>query len=147
MSYTPHTWVDNETITAAKLNNIEDGVQEAAQSGGGGEIFVTMRFSGFVGSHSAGFVSYAVDNDGYESAEVNMDSYYVFNNRTLVFSKSLPPEDSGVILVWIDDSGIMEDDYVTFSGGISSTPITVYVGSGEYQGYLITDNCTISIVN
>ena len=36
MSYTPHTWVNNETITAAKLNNIEDGVQEAAQSGGGG---------------------------------------------------------------------------------------------------------------
>ena len=38
MSYTPHTWVDNETITAAKLNNIEDGVQEAAQSGGGALI-------------------------------------------------------------------------------------------------------------
>lgn len=37
MSYTPHTWVDNETITAAKLNNIEEGVQEAAQSGGGGK--------------------------------------------------------------------------------------------------------------
>lgn len=38
MSYTPHTWVDNETITAEKLNNIEDGVQEAAQSGGGGML-------------------------------------------------------------------------------------------------------------
>lgn len=35
MSYSPHTWVDNETITAAKLNNLEDGVQEAAQSCGG----------------------------------------------------------------------------------------------------------------
>lgn len=38
MSYTPHTWVNNETITAAKLNNIEEGVQEAAQSGGGALI-------------------------------------------------------------------------------------------------------------
>lgn len=38
MSYTPHTWTTNETITAAKLNNIEDGVQEAAQSGGGALI-------------------------------------------------------------------------------------------------------------
>lgn len=36
MSYTAHTWVNNETITAAKLNNIEEGIQEAAQSGGGG---------------------------------------------------------------------------------------------------------------
>ena len=35
MSYDKHTWVDNETITATKLNNIEDGIKEAAQSGGG----------------------------------------------------------------------------------------------------------------
>ena len=26
MSYTPHTWVDNETITASKLNALEQGV-------------------------------------------------------------------------------------------------------------------------
>ena len=38
MSYTPHTWVDNETITAAKLNNIEDGIQEGG--GGGGALIV-----------------------------------------------------------------------------------------------------------
>lgn len=44
MSYTPHTWVDNETITAAKLNNIEDGVQEAAQSGGGGGLDAVIWF-------------------------------------------------------------------------------------------------------
>ena len=34
MSYEKHTWVNNETITAAKMNNIEDGIEEAAQSGG-----------------------------------------------------------------------------------------------------------------
>ena len=33
MSYTPHTWVDNETITASKLNALEQGVSGA---GGGG---------------------------------------------------------------------------------------------------------------
>lgn len=36
MSYTRHNWIDPETIDAAKLNNIEDGIEEAAQSGGGG---------------------------------------------------------------------------------------------------------------
>ena len=36
MSYTRHNWIDPETINAAKLNNIEDGIEEAAQSGGGG---------------------------------------------------------------------------------------------------------------
>ena len=35
MSYTRHTWVDNETISKDKLNNIEDGIQEAAQGSGG----------------------------------------------------------------------------------------------------------------
>ena len=45
MSYSPHTWVDNETITAAKLNNLEDGVQEAAQSGGGYDAEFTIYHS------------------------------------------------------------------------------------------------------
>lgn len=35
MSYTQHEWTTGETITAAKLNNIEEGIEEAAQSGGG----------------------------------------------------------------------------------------------------------------
>lgn len=41
MSYTPHTWVDQETITAAKLNNIEEGIDEASQSGSGGLLVET----------------------------------------------------------------------------------------------------------
>lgn len=38
MSYTRHTWVDDESVTYEKLNNIEDGIEEAAQSGGGGGV-------------------------------------------------------------------------------------------------------------
>ncbi len=34
MAYEPHTWTDGETITAAKINNIEEGIAEAAQGGG-----------------------------------------------------------------------------------------------------------------
>ena len=40
MSYTQHEWTTGETITAAKLNNIEEGIEEAAQSGGGGSLIV-----------------------------------------------------------------------------------------------------------
>lgn len=35
MSYEQHEWTNGETITAAKLNNIEEGITEAAQGGGG----------------------------------------------------------------------------------------------------------------
>jgi hypothetical protein len=37
MSYEKHTWVNNEAITASKMNNIEYGIEEASQSGGGGK--------------------------------------------------------------------------------------------------------------
>lgn len=34
MPYVEHTWTNGETITVAKMNNIEEGIAEAAQSGG-----------------------------------------------------------------------------------------------------------------
>ena len=39
MSYTKHTWVNGEIVTAAKMNNIETGIEEA--SSGGGAFVVT----------------------------------------------------------------------------------------------------------
>ena len=39
MSYTPHTWSNGETITAAKLNAIEQGV---AGAGGASPLLVTV---------------------------------------------------------------------------------------------------------
>lgn len=36
MAYVEHEWVNGETITAEKMNNIEEGIVEASQSGGGG---------------------------------------------------------------------------------------------------------------
>lgn len=45
MSYTAHEWQTGETITAAKMNNIEEGIQEAAQSGGGGSLICTCEYS------------------------------------------------------------------------------------------------------
>lgn len=44
MSYTSHTWTDGETITAAKLNNIEEGIAEAAESGGGGLTLIPWEY-------------------------------------------------------------------------------------------------------
>lgn len=45
LSYTRHTWVDDESITYQKLNNIEDGVEEAAESGGGYDAEISIYHS------------------------------------------------------------------------------------------------------
>lgn len=39
MSYTPNTWATGDTITAAKLNNIEDGI---ANAGGGWDAIIRL---------------------------------------------------------------------------------------------------------
>ena len=40
MSYEKHTWENGEIITAEKLNNIENGIEEAGSSGGGAEPLI-----------------------------------------------------------------------------------------------------------
>ena len=44
MSYSKTTWASGDVVTAAKLNNLEDGVSEALAGGGGGtgggDVFV-----------------------------------------------------------------------------------------------------------
>lgn len=44
MSYEKHTWVTNEAITASKMNNIEEGIEEASQSGGGGLTLIPVTY-------------------------------------------------------------------------------------------------------
>ena len=51
MSYTRHTWVDDESVTYEKLNNIEDGIEEAAQSGGGGGADAIIWFPNSTEGH------------------------------------------------------------------------------------------------
>lgn len=50
MSYVKHTWVNNEVISASKLNNIEDGIEEASQSGGGGALICTIAYNADLGA-------------------------------------------------------------------------------------------------
>lgn len=53
MSYTPTTWANGDTITAQKMNNIEQGIV-AASSGGGGVVVVS-------GEWDAGETTFTLD--------------------------------------------------------------------------------------
>ena len=43
MSYTPTTWTTGDVITAAKLNNMEQGIASAGGGGGGGLVVEFTR--------------------------------------------------------------------------------------------------------
>ena len=47
MSYTPHTWENDALITAAKMNNIEEGIAEGG--GGSGSILFVTNDDGMLG--------------------------------------------------------------------------------------------------
>ena len=56
MSYTPTTWSSGDTITAAKLNKLEQGVANAGSGGGGSEaLIVTVSGTGNTRTMSATF--------------------------------------------------------------------------------------------
>lgn len=134
MSYTPHTWVDNETITAAKLNNIEDGVQEAAQSGGGGGT-ACIRFSA-----SAGFASYSKTFCYFVYAYQENGNWVVSNDNSLAWIDVIgyaQPADRLVVLPLPSDDSVglflldnMEADNI-ITGDISTTPTTLYYSFGS----------------
>lgn len=46
MSYNEYTWQTGETITAEKLNNLEEGVQEALAGDGNEKFVVTFTHNG-----------------------------------------------------------------------------------------------------
>lgn len=72
MSYTPTTWSNGDTITAAKLNKLEQGV---AEGGGGGVLTVNIVYDG-VNEKSVFDKTYAEIKDAFESGK------YVFCTDT-----------------------------------------------------------------
>lgn len=153
MSYTPHTWVDNETITAAKLNNLEEGVQEAAQSGGGKVAAVSIKYSGWEGS--VGFyVAYARDVNGTLSIESPMQEYYSYSPYGSNFYIPVPltseSDEFKPYILWKWDF----DQYNSYTiiGDISTTKVTALLRndestwySGDYLGFEVMGDGEIAV--
>ena len=93
MSYSKQTWSTGDTVTAAKLNHMEDGIAEAGGgSSGGGDIVVVAfttdnddnwvadkTYSELVTANTAGKVILGVNNaDNASVANAQFDVGYVF---------------------------------------------------------------------
>lgn len=148
MAYVEHEWVNGETITAAKMNNIEEGIAEAAQSGGGGVAWIRINSLGYNSSHMVGAVYYARETatNEYELCYPFCENYYSYRETPIVLALPIPEEDSGLSILYLADVGSGVD--ITVSGDISENTVAAYypTSSTNYNGYLITGSCTINLI-
>lgn len=147
MAYEKHEWVNNETITASKLNNIEDGIEEAAQSGGGGNPII--HFIAHSGVSNASWLG------SWRLAQKNGTKYEVVNNWVTPLyviagafggeyygvSQYPVPQIDGLYLVLALDTSYAWIDIST-SGNISEQVIVSENGY-DYDGYVITGDFEI----
>lgn len=82
MSYTPTEWSTGDTITAQKLNNIEDGIQEAAQSGGGYDLVIESGV--FVDIMEASVSDFTITSGSILDCEDKMDAGELVNAVCIV---------------------------------------------------------------
>ena len=143
MAYTPTNWVTGDTVTATKLNKLEQGVANA-----GGAAAVRLSASGFnSGSKNFGYIRYAYfENGRWLFANDNIDEDtslygYALPNRKVVVVLVPADETIGAFIVPEVGSG-MEN-----TGGVSNTGTTVYFSWGSYSHcYRITGSGTAEFV-
>lgn len=144
MSYTPHEWQNDELITAAKLNNIEEGIAE----GGGGAVIITdngtqldKTYAEIYNLVNSGTPCYILYDLGKSVSDLDSDySYWVklmrvttlykYSDTYRVFaSSSAVSELSGVSYlarpsIWIYDAS-NSDSYPTFLRVASVNPASM----------------------
>ena len=152
MSYTPHEWSTGETITAAKLNALENGVGSA---GSVATVCVNWNDGGLSGSVLC-YVGYAKAIPGEDFYSIESPLYEHFctapNIARDYIAVPLPPSgDDFKAYIFFDDS------YHSFAlfdveGNISDTQIeaAVKIGSSEwasaaYFGFEVTGDGTIAV--
>lgn len=152
MSYEPHTWQTGETITAAGLNKIEQGI---ANAGSGGTATIKISATGFGStSHLFGWIVFAYKdaNDAWIVANDVMDdlpniNLYGFTEPEIRLAVVPLSSDDNVGLFLID----AVNDSRTITGDISTTPTTIAYSYGSIieggnNAYRITGNGSYTFV-
>lgn len=144
MSYTAHTWVSDETITYQKLNNIEEGIQEAAQSGGGYDLVIEYDVPTSTATISSGDIL---------DCEDKMDAGEIVNGVAIIHSNfSYTPSGrntnkNSLYLPLVNFMGAYGSIYF---GGITTTNVNVmsYGLTIEYDSSTGSiDNCIYEYVS
>ena len=152
MSYTPHEWTTGETITAAKLNALENG---AASGGSVATVCVNWNDGGMGGSVLC-YIGYAkpVPGEDFYSIESPIYERYCTAPYTArdYFTVALPPsgDDFKAYIFFGNDYHSMA--LFDVEGGISDTEIEAYkkMGGSQWEssvfyGFEVTGDGTINV--
>lgn len=82
MAYEKTQWVNGDVITAEKLNNIEQGIEDA--SGGGNTFLVTFEYVGYSNTWTCDKTNAEI----YEAYSDGKDIRYIINSDDLPFNTS-----------------------------------------------------------
>lgn len=150
MAYDKNVWASGDTVTAAKLNHIEDGIEEAASSGGGNPQ-IKIECVGFTSyTHVACFAIAVWDEDdqvyyaqSYNERSTTLLDYfigYAGTYKRYIYDLAIPHDDNMVLLSVMYSSGVSYD----YFGNVEPGTVTVNFGSVA-QAKIITGDCTIRI--
>ena len=130
MSYTPTNWQTGDTITAEKMNNIEQGIVNAPKV-----AVVNISTEGFgSASHNFGYIFYATwDGEEWHPINDDTDSWYHIWGYTEPNWRTLPPliipeGDNVGLFYWDSSFGAF---HLTFTGDISTSYIDVRFNYGS----------------
>lgn len=145
MAYTPNTWATGDTITAAKLNNMESGIANACTVAS-----VSLSATGFdYGSKTFGYIVYASYNNGtwvvVKRESEDWDNIFGSNTPTdSMLPTIIIPPDENVRPFLIPQSGISAN----VTGGIGPRQ-NVFHPSGSLiinGGYKISGSGSVEFV-
>lgn len=140
MAYTPTTWATGDTVTATKLNKLEQGVANAG-GGNGGTVFYEVTTTNFPSSiNTVGwFVYIKKSGNTYSFADMlssNAQPITVYGNQTgCWFSEVSVPALEDYYLGLSLSSGVT---LTASTGGLSSTRIATF----SENVYLVTGDFT-----
>ena len=152
MSYTAHTWTNGETITAAKMNNLEEGIAEAAQSGGGYDLIIRLSNIADAGDFSDSDISLVsgsyldamekIANGGFITAAV----YYYYFQSASEYGYCLYPVEKIIADVGYHDCielGFLTPYYMPQASARNagdSGIVTLFGASDSYRWLYITES-------
>ena len=153
MSYVKHTWVNNEVISASKMNNIEEGIEEASQSGGSSaSVQVNVMSNGSI-TIEMGLVDMTTGPSSSQgelfgtSLSILGGGYY----PKYILSVPLPDKEGTIQNAIILSDYIVANFIVTTTGGVApAVPVFIRDNASAFnsQGYyacIVTGDGTITL--